>query len=58
MRTRQMFAGFGYDLGLYDIAIFGDIVVPWWSLLVAFALYPARRAYRWRRPVGSARKSR
>ena len=58
MRTRQMFAGFGYDLGLFDIAIFGDIVVPWWSLLVACALYPARRAYRWRRPVGSARKRR
>lgn len=58
MRTRQMFAGFGCDLGLFDIAIFGAVVVPWWSLLLACALYPARRAYRWRRPVESARKSR
>lgn len=58
MRTRSSFAGFGSDLALFDIAIFGAIVVPWWSLLLACTLYPARRVYQWRRTVGAARKRR
>ena len=56
--TRWTIAGFGCDLGIFDIAISGDVIVPQWSLLAACLAFPAARLYRRCRPARSRRPDR
>lgn len=50
------FAGFGGDLGLYHVEVWGDVALPLWFLLALFAAYPAWRAYRRFRPMTRAHR--